>query len=254
MDFKEKRVLVTGGTRGIGRATVEAFLSAGARVAVNGRSEQSTARALAELAAGTSVIAAPGNIGLVSDCQRVVETAIYGLGGLDVLVNNAGVGEGGTIEECDEEMWDRIANVNLKGTFFCTKFTVSALRKSKGSIVNISSVLGIRGSNDGDAIYCATKGGVVNLTRSLAAELGPDIRVNCLCPGAIDTDMLQEVGKFLGDGDVAAGYEIMSNDAPLRRVARAAEIANAILYLASDMASFVTGSIHVVDGGLVAAV
>lgn len=94
----------------------------------------------------------------------------------------------------------------------------------------------------------------MNLTRSLAAELGPDIRVNCICPGAIDADMLQEVGKSLGDGDVAAGYEIMSNDAPLRRVARAAEIANAIFYLASKMASFLTGSKHVVDGGLVAAV
>ena len=102
------------------------------------------------------------------------------------------------------------------------------------------------------SLYCASKGGVVNLTRDLAIELAPDIRMNCICPGAVDTEMLQDVGRLLGKGDVAAGYAILTHNRPMKRVAHASEIANAILYLASDHASFVTGSIHVVDGGVMA--
>ncbi len=251
MNFTGKRVLVTGGTRGIGRATVEAFLAAGARVAVNGSSEESTARALAELGAGDRAIAAPGDIGVVADCRRVVETAIEGLGGLDVLVNNAGVGEIRPLEETTAEDWDRTINVNLRGTFFCVRYALAALRESTGNVVNVASTLGIRGNGLGVSIYCASKGGVVNLTRDLAIELGPEIRVNCLCPGAIDTEMLRGLGELLGDGDVEAGYEVLSEETPLRRVARPEEMANAILYLASDLASFVTGAIHVADGGVV---
>ncbi len=250
MDFTGKRVLVTGGTRGIGRATVEAFLGAGARVAVNGTSDQSTGRALTELAAGDAAIGTPGNVGIVADCERIVTAAIDGLGGLDVLVNNAGVGDTAPIEEMTVEAWDHTLNVNLRGTYFCIKFAVPALRAAKGNVVNIGSVLGIGGSGIGDAPYCASKGGVVNLTRDLAIELGPEIRVNCLCPGAIDTDMLKGVGEYYGDGDMDAGYEILAEEAPLRRIARPAEMASAILYLASDMASFVTGAIHVADGGV----
>ncbi len=251
MNFTGKRVLVTGGTRGIGRATVEAFVAAGARLAVNGSSEESTARALAELAVGDRAIPVPGDLGVVSNCQRVVETAVEGLGGLDVLVNNAGVGETKPFEETTAEDWDRTININLRGTFFCIRYAVPALRESTGNVVNVASALGIRGNGRGNSVYCASKGGVVSLTRDLAIELGPKIRVNCLCPGAVDTEMLQGFGRILGDGDVAAGYEILSEGAPLRRVAAPAEMANAILYLASDLASFVTGAIHVADGGVV---
>ena len=253
MDFTGKRILVTGGTRGIGRATVEAFLAAGARVAVNGTSRRSVSEALKALDAGDRAIAAPGNVGKPADCQRVVKTAIARLGGLDVLVNNAGVGGAGKrIEETTVEDWDRIVGVNLRGTYFCISHAVPALRASKGNIVNVASILALQGNGKLSSIYCATKGGVVSLTRDLAIELAPDIRVNCVCPGAIDTDMLQGLGRRLGQGDVAAGYEILSSLAPLRRVADAAEIAYAILYLASDGARFVTGSTHVVDGGVTA--
>jgi len=102
------------------------------------------------------------------------------------------------------------------------------------------------------ALYCATKGGVVNMTRDLAISLAPYIRVNCICPGAVDTPMLKELGRSLGGGDVEKGYAILIQNRPIKRVADASEIANAILYLASDLASFVTGSIHVVDGGVMA--
>jgi NAD(P)-dependent dehydrogenase (short-subunit alcohol dehydrogenase family) len=245
-----KRVLVTGGTRGIGRATVQAFLKAGARVAVNGSSPDSVAKALNELAAGERVVAAPANLTVVPECRRMIEQAVADLGGLDVLVNNAGVGVARLwIDDVTEEDWDATLNLNLRALYFCTKYAVPALRAVKGNVVNVASILGIGGRGGGHSLYCASKGGVVNLTRDLAIELAPEIRVNCICPGAVDTDMLRNTGRALGDGDVAAGYALLTQNRPLKRVADAAEIANPILYLASDQASFVTGAIHVVDGG-----
>jgi NAD(P)-dependent dehydrogenase (short-subunit alcohol dehydrogenase family) len=253
MNFSGKKILVTGGTRGIGRAAVEEFLRAGARVAVNGSSEASVAKTLAELDAGDKAVAAPGNLSLVADCQRVVESAIARLQGLDVLVNNAGIGGAGLkIEETTENDWNEMLNVNLRAVFFCTKHAVPALRAAKGNVVNVASILGLGGRGTGLTLYCASKGGVVNMSRDLAIELAPDIRVNCVCPGAVDTEMLQDLGRELGHGDVAAGYAILTQNRPMKRVARASEIANAIVYLASDLASFVTGSIHAVDGGVTA--
>jgi NAD(P)-dependent dehydrogenase (short-subunit alcohol dehydrogenase family) len=143
-------------------------------------------------------------------------------------------------------------NVNLRAVFFCTRYAVPALRAAKGAIVNVASILGLGGRGGGLSLYCASKGGVVNLTRDLAIELAPDVRVNCVCPGAVDTEMLQELGRALGDGDVAAGYDVLTRHRPMPRVARAAEIASAILWLASDAASFATGAIQVVDGGVMA--
>ena len=250
MDFTGKRVLVTGGTRGIGRATVEGFLAAGARVAVNGSTTETADRAVTELDAGDNAFAVPGDIGTVAGCRATVAAAIERLGGLDVLVNNAGAAEGRALADCDEAQWDRIVDTNLKGTFFCIQAAAPALKEARGCIVNIGSILGVRGSGHYSSIYCASKGGVVNLTRDLAIELGPEIRVNCLCPGAIDTEMLQSLGARLGDGDIEKGYEVLSAKAPLRRVARPQEMANAVLYLASDLASFVTGSIHLADAGM----
>ncbi len=253
MDFSGKKVLVTGGTRGIGRATVEAFLRAGATVAVNGSSEASVGKALAGLDAGNRVVGAPGDLGRVAECRRVVEGAVAALGGLDVLVNNAGVGRPGKrFEETDEADWDETINLNLRAVFFCTRYAVPALRAAQGNVVNIASILGLRGRGAGLSLYCAAKAGVVNLTRDIAIELAPEIRVNCVCPGAIDTEMLQDLGRMLGQGDVSAGYAVLTQNRPMKRVAAPSEIANPILYLASDLASFVTGSIHVVDGGVTA--
>ena len=252
MDLAGKRVLVTGGTRGIGRAAVEAFLQAGARVAVNGSNAASVSSALAGLGAGDRAVAASGDLGHVPGCQQVVEEAVAALGGLDILVNNAGVGHPKPFEETTAADWDATVNINLRAVYFCTKYAVPALRRAKGNVVNIASILGLGGRGAGLSLYCASKGGVVNLSRDLAIELAPDIRVNCICPGAVDTEMLQELGRSLGKGDVTAGYAILTQNRPMKRVARASEIANAILYFASDLASFVTGSIHVVDGGVMA--
>jgi NAD(P)-dependent dehydrogenase (short-subunit alcohol dehydrogenase family) len=255
MEFSGKRVLVTGGTRGIGRATVEAFLAQGAKVAVSGSTQKTVENTLAELSEPARLIGVAGDMRHVDDCARVVGTAIDRLGGLDVLINNAGMaGLVTPIGEITEEQFDATIAVNVKAVYFCTKFAVPALRDAKGNVVNISSILALRGSGSGDSVYCASKGAVISMTRDLAAELGPDIRVNCVCPGAVDTDMLRDLGRHLGNGDVAAGYDILTRNSPAKRVAQPAEIARSILYLASDAASFVTGSVQVVDGGATIAI
>ncbi len=246
-DFTDKRVLVTGGTRGIGRATVEAFLAAGARVAVNGRTAGSTASAIAALGSGDSLVAAPGNVGTVAGCETAVGAALDALGGLDVLVNSAGVGKDGRIEDFDEAAWDETLDVNLKGTFFCIRAALPALRQSKGNIVNLASDAGLMG--DGTlTVYSASKGGVVNMTRAMALELAPDIRVNCVCPGYVDTDMVRRDGIEQAD-DPAAAEQAVIDYAPLKTLGKPSEIASAILYLASEDARFITGSALQIDGG-----
>ena len=247
LDFTGKRVLVTGGTRGIGRGIVEAFLEKGASVALNGSSDAGVATAIAELGAGRRLVAAPGPLNDVAGCRRTVDAAIAGLGGLDVLVNNAGTARGGSVDLAEENDWDATIDTNLKGMFFVTKFALPSLRQSKGNIVNIASVLGLVGLAD-NSIYCASKAGVINMTRSHAIEFAPDVRVNAICPGGVDTDMLRGLAVSLG-GTVEAGYAMLSGACAQRRIAHVREIAGPVLYLASGLASFVTGSIHVVDGG-----
>ena len=242
IDFTEKRVLVTGGTRGIGRATVEAFLGAGARVAVNGASDTSVARALDELGAGESAIAAPGDVAAVADCARIIEAAVEGLGGLDVLVNSAGVFTKTSMAETDEDLWDSLIDINVKGTYFCSRAALCTLDKSGGSIVNVASEAGLNGYA-GITAYCASKGAIVNLTRSMALELAPTVRVNCICPGVIDTDMAR-----IGFADLSEEAEFY----PLKRIGTATEVAKGIIYLASTDAGFVTGSALAMDGGATA--
>ena len=248
IDFTDKRVLVTGGSRGIGRAIVEMFLEAGARVALNGSTDQSTARAIAGIGAGDRLVAAPGSVARVADCGRIVETAVAGLGGLDVLINNAGWGDVTELGATTEESWDRTIDTNLKAVFFMTQFAAPHLKAAKGSIVNFSSVFGLVGA-PGSSVYGAAKAGVINLTKAHALELAPDVRVNAVCPGGVDTDMLRELALTLADS-VEEGYAILSQDAAaFKRIAAPRELAGPVLYLCSDLASYITGSVHVVDGG-----
>ncbi len=246
MDFTDKRVLVTGSSRGIGFAIAEAFLNAGARVAINGKTEHSVSAAIERLGDRKRIVAAPGDIGTVPGCESVVKTANDAFGGLDILVNSAGIGAGRPIEDSDEAMWDAHVDVNLKGTFFCCRAALPELRKSKGNIVNIASDAGLMGC-PGITVYCASKGGVVNMTRAMALEVAPDVRVNSVCPGYVDTDMIRR--SVAKKADPAAAEQKMIDYAPLKRIAEPAEISLAVLYLASFDARFITGAALAIDGG-----
>jgi len=246
LDFTDKRVLVTGSSRGIGFDIAKMFLDAGARVAIHGSTEQSAGTAMERLGDYEHKVAAPGDIGTVAGCELAVEKAIEAFGGLDILVNNAGVGAGRPIADCDEAMWDAHCDVNLKGLFFCCRAAIPELKKSNGNIVNIASDAGLMGV-PGISVYCGTKGGVINMSRAMALEIAPDVRVNCICPGYVDTDMIRVSVKKRADPDAA--WQKMVDYAPLKRIASTEEIAHGVLYLASSEARFITGTSLAIDGG-----
>jgi len=249
MEFTDKAVLITGAARGLGRATAAAFLAAGARVAVNDLHAADVTRTVEALGGGPNVVGAPGDVGKVSGCEQAVDATLRGLGRIDVLVNNAGVFRGASIDDTDEALWDFLLAVILKGTFFCTRAALPELRRNNGTVVNIASENGLRGGMN-NAAYSAAKAGVVNLSRAQAIEFAPTIRVNCICPGTIDTEMTRE--GVAGVGDVESMYRRYAQAAPLQRIATPQEVANAILFLASPAASFITGAILSVDGGSMA--
>lgn len=248
LDFTGKRALVTGGTRGIGRAIVDAYVEAGATVVMNGSSDASVKAALDTAPDG--VIGVAGSVSDPDQCQALVDQAIDHMGGVDILVNNAGVSENGPIETIEPAAWRRVIDTSLGGAFFCTRAALPVLRESGGNVLNIASVYGMVGAAWATP-YSAAKGGLVNLTRAMALEFAPDVRVNCLCPGGVDTDMLRDVAVAIA-GSVEAGYDLMKEDAAQKRISAPHEIAAAALWLTSTHASFVTGSIHVVDGGEIA--
>jgi NAD(P)-dependent dehydrogenase (short-subunit alcohol dehydrogenase family) len=247
MSLDGKRILITGSSRGIGQAAALVFLGLGANVAINGRTATSIARGIAELGGGKRLIPALGDIATVNGCKEAVRSAVEGLGGLDVLVNSAGVADARPLSDCDEEMWDRILNVNLKGTFFCIRAAYPHLKASRGNVVNVASDAGLIGEKK-LSVYCASKGGVVNVTRALALELAPDVRVNCVCPGYVDTDMVRRDMIEKATDPAVAEADVMSY-APLKRMARPEEVGKAIAYLASDDAGFITGAALAMDGG-----
>ncbi|MEC9329989.1 MAG: SDR family oxidoreductase [Pseudomonadota bacterium] len=247
MAFSGKRVLVTGSSRGIGQAAARVFFQSGARVAVNGRTPDSTAAGMAALGDSDRLVAAPGDVSSVAGCEAVVAAAVEGLGGLDILVNSAGVAFFLPLEDSDEAVWDATLDTNLKGTFFCMRAAAGPLRDSGGNIVNVASDAGLIGEK-GLSVYCASKGGVVNLTRAMALELAPTVRVNCVCPGYVDTDMVRRDGIDQA-ADPQAAERAIVDYAPLKRISKAAEIAKAIAYLAGEDALFITGSALQIDGG-----
>ncbi len=243
MDFSGKAALVTGGSRGIGRAVARAFLDAGARVAVNGRTAASVEAAIEALGGGEGLVAAPGDVATVAGCEATVAAAVQGLGGLDILVNSAGIYSEAAIEAVDEAYWDDMIDINMKGTFFATQAALPALRARKGNVVNLSSNAGLQGYGN-TSVYCASKGGITNLTRAMALELAPEVRVNCVCPGWVDTDMVAEHAAATG-----TSQDALDSSAPMARIATAEEVAQSILYLASADAGFITGAALPIDGG-----
>jgi NAD(P)-dependent dehydrogenase (short-subunit alcohol dehydrogenase family) len=231
-----RKILVTGGASGIGRATCELFAREGASVVVIDRDPAQTA--------GVQAIAC--DVSDATGVERAVREAGQLLGGLDGLVNAAGVFFNKGLMETTAEVWDTTIAVNLTGTFLCTKAAVPLmLATDRASIVNIASGVGLLPTGGGSTAYVASKGGVIALTRALAAELAPTIRVNAICPGAVETPM---VAGTLRD---AAGAVIPAivNRYALGRPAAPEEIAAAILFLTAHESSFVTGVSLAVDGG-----
>jgi NAD(P)-dependent dehydrogenase (short-subunit alcohol dehydrogenase family) len=247
--LENRSALVTGAAVGIGRAIAETLAGAGATVTLVDLDE-TNARAAAEgiRARGGRGHVVIGDVSQAADCRRAVAETVAHFGRLDIAVNNAGIIRRATVLDMDETEWDRVMAVNLKSVFLMSKFALPImLTGGRGAIVNVSSGWGLKGGPRA-ASYCASKGGVVQLTRAMAIDHGPaGIRVNCVCPGDTDTNMLRSEAQQLGEpvdrflADAAAR--------PLGRVGAPAEIAQTVLFLVSDAASFVTGATLVVDGG-----
>ena len=249
MRLAKKVALITGGTSGIGEATAELFAREGAKVAITGRNESRGHAVTARiLEFGGKAIFLRTDVRKAPECQRSVDETLRTFGRLDILFNNAGVFFPQTALECSEEEWDLQIDVNLKGTFLMSKSALAPMiAQGGGVIINNSSGWGIVGGDKAVA-YCASKGGVVLLTKALAVDHGRQgIRVNCICPGDVDTPMLPEDARLRGLDWKA--YLAGCASRPLGRIGTVDEIAKAVLFLASDDSSFMTGAALVVDGG-----
>jgi 3-oxoacyl-[acyl-carrier protein] reductase len=244
VDLTDETVLVTGGTRGIGRAIVEAVAEAGARVAFTYRSSTDAADALVETLEeqGTEALSLQGDVADFDVAQSHVDEVLDRWDTLDVLVNNAGITRDGLMLRLKEEDWDAVLDTNLKGVFNFSKAAYRPMMRSGGSIINISSVVGTTG-NAGQTNYAASKAGIVGFSKSLAKELGSrDVTVNVVAPGYVQTDMTDDL-----DDDTR---EAILDTVPLDRLAEPSEIADAVLFLASPAADYVTGHVLHVNGGL----
>lgn len=252
MRLNQKSAIVTGGAGGIGRATALAFAREGARVVVvdiDGQAAQQVADDIA--AAGGEAVAVRADVSSDSDIADVVATAVDRFGGVDIVFNNAGIIRRADAVETTVEEWDRVFAVNVRSIFLMCKHVVPVMAAAGGgSIINTGSGWGLKGG--GRALsYCASKGAVVNMTRALAIDHGPQgIRVNSVNPGDTDTGMLREEARQLSEETGAFLAE--AADRPLGRMGRPEEIAEAVVWLASDASSYVTGSALVVDGGGIA--
>ena len=249
MRLQDKVALITGGTSGIGQATAILFAKEGAKIAVTGRNETRGNVVTEQITKnGGHAIFIPVDVRKNSDCQLAVDEILRDFGRIDILFNNAGVFYPHTTLECSEEEWDEQIDINLKGTFLMSKAVLPHMIQQRGGvIINNSSGWGIVGG-DAAVAYCASKGGVVLLTKAMAIDHGRQgIRVNCICPGDVDTPMLPEDARMRGMKweDYLAGCA----NRPLGRIGTADEIAKAALFLASDDSSFMTGAALVVDGG-----
>lgn len=246
--LERKVALVTGGAAGIGKATAILLAREGAAVVVQDLREDGKSTAEAIVAAGGRASFIRGDVTRTADAEAAVERAVSEFGRLDILVNNAGIIRRASVVQTTEAEWDRVMAVNVKSVFLFSKAAIPVMvRQGGGVIVNTASGWGLDGGKDA-ASYCASKAAVVNLTRAMAIDHAEqNIRVNCVCPGDTDTAMLREEARQLGQ-DVG-DFLTRSAHRPLGRMGRPEEIAQAILFLASDASSYVTGTALVVDGG-----
>jgi NAD(P)-dependent dehydrogenase (short-subunit alcohol dehydrogenase family) len=245
----DKFAVITGAASGIGRATALLFAREGASVVVADLNE-AAGRAVAEEITGNGGLAIfeRTDVTNASDCERVVQKTLARFGGIHILFNNAGIIRRASVLELTEQEWDRVIAVNVKSIFLMSRLVIPIMaQEGGGSIINMSSGWGLAGGPRA-AVYCASKGAVVLLTKAMAIDHGrQNIRVNCICPGDTDTNMLRSEAQQIGEP--ADRFLVESARRPLGRIGKPEEIAQAALYLASDASSFVTGTALVVDGG-----
>jgi meso-butanediol dehydrogenase/(S,S)-butanediol dehydrogenase/diacetyl reductase len=247
-----KVVLVTGSGMGIGAAIAELCAAEGAHVVAADVDPEAGLRTSQRIAAASgSAISVVCDVARADQVQRAVETTVQTYGGIDVLINNAGISLDGTVLDTAEDDWDRVIAVNLKGVYLCSKYAVPHIvNRGGGAVVNIASVAGLAGLRRG-AAYNASKAGVVMLTKNMALDLAPHgIRVNCVCPGATVTPMYE--ASIARAGDAETVRRNMTLLRPLGRLGEARETAQAVLFLMSDESSYITGTVVVVDGGVMA--
>ncbi|MDY6028931.1 MAG: 3-oxoacyl-[acyl-carrier-protein] reductase [Acidaminococcaceae bacterium] len=246
MKLSGKRALVTGASRGIGRAIALALAAEGADVAVNYAGSEAAAQEVAEVirAMGRKAVVIQADVASGEATTAMLDNAVAELGGVDILVNNAGITRDKLLMRLKEEDWDAVLETNLKGVFNCTQAAVKYMMKQRsGNIVNISSVVGLTG-NVGQSNYAAAKAGVIGFTMSVAKEVaGRGIRVNAVAPGFIKTDMTSVLPEKI--------VENLLQSIPLQKLGEAEDIAKAVVFLVSDDASYITGQTLHVDGGMV---
>lgn len=242
--LKDKVAVVTGASRGIGKSISLALAARGAKIVAVDITDKGMDELLAEIAAaGSEGIAVTGNVTVSEDTERMIEQAVATYGRVDILVNNAGITRDGLLMRMKEEDWDAVLTVNLKGAFLCTRAAAKVMTKQRsGRIINIASVVGQMG-NAGQANYCASKAGLMGLTRSNARELAKrNITVNAVAPGFIVSDMTEALPDKV--------KQEMAAQIPLERFGSADDIANAVAFLAADASAYITGQVIAVNGGM----
>jgi NAD(P)-dependent dehydrogenase (short-subunit alcohol dehydrogenase family) len=253
LNLNGKVAVISGGASGIGLGTGKLLAECGAKVVlldVNAEKGEAAAKEITDQ--GYFAIFKKCNVTSNSDCKNTIASVEQEFGRIDILFNNAGVTVRKTVVDLTEDEWDFVLNVGLKGTYLLSKYTIPVMAKNGGgSIVNTGSGWGLKGG-DKAAAYCAVKGGIVNLTRAMAIDHGPqNIRVNSVNPGDTDTALLREEGRQLGE-EIEAFLVDSAKGRPLERLGTPNDIAKAVLFLSSDLASWVTGAALVVDGGGIA--
>jgi NAD(P)-dependent dehydrogenase (short-subunit alcohol dehydrogenase family) len=249
MELEGRQAVITGAATGIGRATAQLFVERGARVVIADVNETDARQAVQALGGDGTAWFVRTDVSSAPEMEALMNQAAQTMGGIDVIVNNAGVQRSGAVTEFEESEWDALMRVNPKSCFLGAKYGVPHLRRrGGGSIINIASIAGLKGG-PGMTAYSASKGAIVAFTKALAAELGSDgIRVNSVCPGWIDTPFNQPAIDFMGGREK---QEAMVRDSvPLGVQGTPAQVAPGIAYLASDLSSYVTGQTLVIDGGL----
>ena len=244
MSLNGQVAVVTGASRGIGRAIALKLAEAGASVVVTATTQQGAEKTAAEItAAGGKALAVKVDVSVAAEVEGLFKEAVGAFGKLDILVNNAGITKDGLLLRMKEADWDAVLDVNLKGSFNCTREAAKVMSKARyGRIVNVSSVVGEMG-NPGQANYCASKAGMIGLTKSVAKELARrNVTVNAVTPGFIETDMTSELSE--------KAKESLQEQIPMGRLGSADDIAGAVLFLVSDAAGYITGHVLSVNGGM----